>query len=117
MKSLLSLSKSSSVPSPSKSLVTSFQLVSSLHCAEHVSIAIYNQPNRYKLFNIVAPASLRRPDLIIELDEQSDYQFIKTIFENIYPIKQNFELNDIINFLDDNPKIKKINSNVIRKWE
>jgi len=84
---------------------------------EHVSIAIYSQPDKYKLFNVAAPDHLRRPDLIIELDEQRDYQLIKKIFENIYPIKQNFDVHDIIKFLDENPKIKRLNSNVVRKWK
>ena len=73
--------------------------------------------SKYKLFNVTAPDNLRRPDLIIELDEQRDYQLIKKIFENIYPIKQNFDVYDIIKFLDENPKIKRLNLNVVRKWK
>jgi len=87
------------------------------HAREHVSVPIYTQPDRYKLFNVVAPARLNRPDLIIELDEPDDYKLIKAIFEHFYPNKKNFDCEDIIGFMDKNIDIKNINLGVVRKWK
>lgn len=82
---------------------------------EHVSLAIYEHPERYILHTVDAPPELMRPDLALELDEPSDYEMIKAIFEALYPVNPEFGLSDILSFLDLNPKIAKINEHVRRK--
>ena len=44
------------------------------------------------------------------MDYKEDYIVIKTIFENLYPKNNYFALEDIIEWLEKNPQIKKINS-------
>ena len=53
-------------------------------------------------------------ELNLVLDEKEDYEFIRKIFEELYFSNPEFSLIDIINFLDLNPNIKRINSMVKR---
>jgi len=48
------------------------------------------------------------------LDEPKDYEFLKEVFDNLYLKNNQFSVLDLLNFLDSNPDIFKINSNIIR---
>lgn len=84
---------------------------------EHVSLPIYKHPDRYRPYYVVAPPELSRPDIYIELDEPSDYEMIKAIFEALYPINPEFTLADILKFLDAHPEILELNANVKRRTQ
>ena len=77
---------------------------------EHVVNYILQNLKNYKIYNLEPEESLRRPDLRFTLDYIEDYQVIKAIYENLYTKNINFEAKDIIDFLDANPDIKKLNS-------
>ena len=47
-----------------------------------------------------APAELRRPDIILDINTMDDYTKIKRIYDNLYPKNPNFTTADVINFLD-----------------
>ena len=47
-----------------------------------------------------APAELRRPDIILDVNTMDDYTKIKRIYDNLYPQNPNFTTVDVINFLD-----------------
>jgi spore coat polysaccharide biosynthesis protein SpsF len=47
-----------------------------------------------------APAKLRRPDIILDVNTMDDYTKIKRIYDNLYPKNPNFTTVDVINFLD-----------------
>jgi spore coat polysaccharide biosynthesis protein SpsF len=47
-----------------------------------------------------APAKLRRPDIILDVNTMDDYTKIKRIYDNLYPQNPNFTTVDVINFLD-----------------
>jgi spore coat polysaccharide biosynthesis protein SpsF len=47
-----------------------------------------------------APAELRRPDIILDVNTLDDYTKIKRIYDNLYPQNPNFTTVDVINFLD-----------------
>lgn len=82
---------------------------------ENVSIYIYEHPKKYGLHNIEAEGKLRRPDLRICVDTIEDFRVIETIFENLYHKNPNFGAREIIDFLDKNPEIRKINIYVKQK--
>ena len=48
-----------------------------------------------------APAELRRPDIILDVNTMDDYTKIKRIYDNLYPKNPNFTTVDVINFLDE----------------
>ncbi len=47
-----------------------------------------------------APAKLRRPDIILDVNTMEDYIKIKRIYDNLYPKNPNFTTEDVINFID-----------------
>ena len=47
-----------------------------------------------------APAELRRPDIILDVNTLDDYQKIKRIYDHLYPQNPNFSTTDVIRFLD-----------------
>jgi len=48
------------------------------------------------------------------LDQHEDYVFLNQIFSNLYKQDSLFLTNDILKLLDSKPKLKNINSNIIR---
>lgn len=82
---------------------------------EHVTLPIYERPEKFKLLRVDAPAKYRHKNVCIELDELSDYEMIKKIFEALYPDNPKFSLTDILNLLKKNPEIGDMNLNVQRK--
>ena len=47
-----------------------------------------------------APAELRRPDIILDVNTLDDYTKIKRIYDHLYPQNPNFTTVDVINFID-----------------
>jgi spore coat polysaccharide biosynthesis protein SpsF len=47
-----------------------------------------------------APAELRRPDIILDVNTMDDYTKIKRIYDHLYPQNPNFSTVDVINFID-----------------
>ncbi len=48
------------------------------------------------------------------LDEESDYELIKIIYEKLYDSKKFFSTNEILDLIAKNPRLSKINSHIIR---
>lgn len=82
---------------------------------EHVSWFFRTRPERFHKLHLPAPPSLHWPDLALTLDEEKDYELIRTIFEHFYPENPLFSCHDIISFLRENPKLLEINIDVERK--
>ena len=82
---------------------------------EHVSIYIYEHPERYQLKNIEANEDMFWPDLGVTLDTQEDYELIRSIFEELYPQNTAFSALDVIKLLRDRPELISINRHIKRK--
>lgn len=82
---------------------------------EHVSIYIYEHPERYRLKNVEAKGELFWPELAITLDTPEDYELIRIIFEELYPRNPTFSAIDIVRFLRSKPELININRNIRRK--
>ena len=92
--------------------------VSDLTTREHGTLFIRQNPEMYNILNIEAPTKWNRPELEIEVDTDEDIYVISKIIEHFNALnKIYFDIDDIIGFLDDNPNLKKINSNIPRKWK
>jgi spore coat polysaccharide biosynthesis protein SpsF len=81
----------------------------------HVSYYIYNHPQRFKLHNWESEKENHWPDLRVTLDELKDYELLNKIFENLLPINEFFTVNQVINYLKNNPKLLEINKDVRTK--
>ena len=48
------------------------------------------------------------------IDNPEDYEFLKVVFENVYKKKKDFRTKDVLEFLEKNPDVMKINSHIVR---
>lgn len=84
---------------------------------EHVSLYFFRTgKNKYKLHNVNTPDKWKRDyNPRICLDTKEDFEVIKNIYESLIDSKDNFTLEDILNFLDRNRDVAAINSEVVQK--
>lgn len=82
---------------------------------EHVSLYFYENPELYRLSNVEASSFLRHPEYRLTLDTFDDYRVIQAIFEGLYPHKNNFDLHDIIRYLENHPEVAAMNSHIQQK--
>ena len=80
---------------------------------EHVTPFIYRQSNRYNLeqINYVENHSTHR----WTVDTLEDFELIKKIIENLYPLKPEFSLEDCLELLSQNPAWMAINQHIEQK--
>jgi spore coat polysaccharide biosynthesis protein SpsF len=74
---------------------------------EHVHLNFFDYPTQTPVdaswcpvASPTAPAELRRPDIILDVNTLDDYQKIKRIYDHLYPQNPNFSTSDVIRFLD-----------------
>jgi spore coat polysaccharide biosynthesis protein SpsF len=84
---------------------------------EHVSIHIYQHPERYRLYNLEAPPWLYAPDLHLEVDTEEDFEVVSAIYQALYPTNPGFTLSQIIQFLRENEALANKNRYVERRWK
>lgn len=81
----------------------------------HVSYYIYQHPEQYRLKNFAASPMATAPQLRVVLDEPADYALITRVFEHLYPHKPDFTVEDVVQYLLQNPDVAQINSAVVGK--
>jgi len=47
------------------------------------------------------PADFRRPDLVLDVNTQEQYEFMRQLYEYLYPRNPNFHITDIIRWYDE----------------
>jgi spore coat polysaccharide biosynthesis protein SpsF len=77
---------------------------------EHVTFYVLAQPKKFNIFRVDNIKDVS--DYRFNLDYELDYELIREVFNNLYKDGQIFLLEDIIKFLEKNPKILKINSEI-----
>ena len=82
---------------------------------EHVTYHILRNPDVFSQIHLVAPLSLRWPELGLTLDEQADFELIENILMHLSSSLGSFKCIDIIHYLKDNDHLLDINCNVKRK--
>jgi spore coat polysaccharide biosynthesis protein SpsF len=75
---------------------------------EHVSLYIYEHPERYRLRSVVSghPESA---ELRLTVDTPEDYELVKTVFEEL---PEGFGLQDILDLFARKPELKDINQHI-----
>ena len=79
---------------------------------EHVTSYIWNHPEIFKLTNVYNTEDLHK--LRWTVDEEKDLEFVKLIFDNLFPKKEIFLMDDILKLLKRKPELMKINNQIIR---
>jgi spore coat polysaccharide biosynthesis protein SpsF len=84
---------------------------------EHTTPFIWERPERFRLANVLcevdsAGAPVRDYSLSHRwtLDYPEDYEFIRRVFEELYPANPQFGLADILDLLETKPEIAAINA-------
>ena len=79
---------------------------------EHVGPFIEKNPEIFKLGEFHLFKNLG--DERWTLDEESDYEFLKNIFDSLYSEERIFTTDEVLSFLNKNPEIRNINKDIIR---
>ncbi len=80
---------------------------------EHVTLFIRRNPELFKLKSVESEGEAF-DNLRLCLDTEKDYELISEIYTKLYKGKP-IKLYEILNFLNDNPELKNINSEVMQK--
>ncbi len=80
---------------------------------EHVTPYIYSHPAIFKIAHLTNSKDYSEYRLTV--DTQIDLELVMTIFKVLGKKRQIFGLNQIVKFLERNPKLAKINSEVVQK--
>jgi spore coat polysaccharide biosynthesis protein SpsF len=77
---------------------------------EHTTPYFWENPDKFKIGNFVWETGLDYSMYHrFTIDYEKDYNFIKQIYDELYPINNKFTLEDILDLLARKPEIKKIN--------
>ena len=84
------------------------------HDREHVSLYIYEHPERYRIESVRS----ERPEtgaLRLTVDTEDDYELVRTVFEELYPANPAFGLPEILALLDARPELADLNRHIEQK--
>jgi spore coat polysaccharide biosynthesis protein SpsF len=80
---------------------------------EHVTPFIYRHPKRYRLANVSANKNQSHHRWTVDTHE--DFLLVSKIIEMLYPVKPEFNLEDILHFFEMHPEFFQINAHVEQK--
>ncbi len=100
-----------------KTLLKSYNLTKSSLEREHVTLHIKKNPDIFSYINIIAPPNLNYPNIGLTLDEESDYILIKKIIESLSIKNILFDCETILNLINKDTHLLKINKDVKRKGD
>lgn len=80
---------------------------------EHVHLNFYNyetneavDPIWCPINTVQCPEDFRRPDLILDVNTKEQYEFIRALYESLYPRNPHFTITDIIAWYDNEYQLK-----------
>jgi spore coat polysaccharide biosynthesis protein SpsF len=78
---------------------------------EHTTPYIWENPEKFSIGNVLWGTGLDYSmSHRFTIDYEADYQFIKRVFEELYPKRPDFSCYDILALLDNNPEIYQLNA-------
>ena len=96
-----------------KALETAWNKAKKDYEREHVTPYIIENPDKFKLLNVANDIDLSH--LRWTLDTKDDFEFISAVYKRIYPKKQLFLMDDVLELLDKEPELVDINSHIEQK--
>ena len=82
---------------------------------EHVSLYIYEHPERFSLHNVESGLPEKHWQHRLTVDTPEDFALIETIFDRLYPQNPAFTLHDVIALLEREPELTEINQEIRQK--
>lgn len=84
---------------------------------EHTTPYFWENPDKFKIGNVVWETGLDYSTTHRwTIDFEEDYQFIKKVYEELFPNNPTFGLNDIVNLLNEKPEVAAINQQYLGKY-
>lgn len=81
---------------------------------EHTTPYIWERPDEFRIGNVVWETGLDYSmSYRFTIDYKEDYEFIKTIYDELYEKNPLFTLDDILKLLEEKPEIKNINEKYV----
>ncbi|NFE73504.1 acylneuraminate cytidylyltransferase [Clostridium botulinum] len=80
---------------------------------EHVTPYLYDLNNKFRILSYKNSKDYSK--YRVTLDTKEDFEVIKAIYEELYTSNEYFLLEDVIEFLEKNPQIVKINQSIEQK--
>jgi len=81
----------------------------------HGSYYIHRSPELFSISSVKVGVELQRDDIRLTVDETSDFEIVRMVFETLYPLKKDFTAKDVVEMIDRFPEWKKINEQVVQK--
>jgi spore coat polysaccharide biosynthesis protein SpsF len=82
---------------------------------EHVTLALYEEPGRYRVRSVRAPSDLVWPDLRLTLDTPEDYALISAVYDALYGNDGYFGIREVVSYLRMHPELLQLNASVQQK--
>lgn len=82
---------------------------------EHVSLYIYEHPERFRLLNVESGHGRALGDLRLTVDTPEDFALIREIYTRLHPSKPDFALADVLALLEREPALRAMNEHVPQK--
>lgn len=82
---------------------------------EHVSLYIYEHPERFRLLHVISGFSEDVCQYRLTVDTREDFEVVNRVFEALYPSRPDFALGEIVDYLRVHPEVAAINRHVVQK--
>lgn len=82
---------------------------------EHVSLYIYEHPERYRLHSVESGLPEHCADWRLTVDTPDDFALIEAIYQRLYPNKPDFTLDDVVALLQAHPELAALNQHIQQK--
>lgn len=99
-----------------KALELSHKYGKKRHLSEYSDLFIWENLDRFKIHKLSVKKSLQRPKVRLTVDTPQDLWVARIIHDELGKANKPIPLKKIIRFLDLNPRVKKINSNIPLKY-
>lgn len=67
---------------------------------EHPHFNFYENPDNFTLGIMECRPEIRRPDIVIDVNTQDEYEFVAALYEYLYPRNPEFTIHDVIDWYD-----------------
>ena len=79
---------------------------------EHVTLALYRRPERFKIHHVRNDRDLSH--LRWTVDEPRDFALVKAVYEALYPSKPDFGFADVLALIESRPELATLNIDIRR---
>lgn len=76
---------------------------------EHTIPYFFDHPEEFNIKKVLAPESMRRPELAFTVDHPEDMEFVRSIFRKLLVEGELFPLSRVIRLMDEEPGLRNMN--------